>query len=1103
MPPTNSEMREFVRNAQFKELFIKLGWDNVPASQQFRVSLKDKTFDFKPIAHKRGFVVLLHESPSFDYIPDRSTGLKIENKLTSLAAEHLIIFTDTGRTRQVWQWSRRAAGSPTRISRETYFAGSSGERIAQRLGTLFFSLEEEDNLTIADVSRRAEAQFRERITRRFYDSFKAEHEKFSKCIEGIVCDLDRDQFASLTLNRLMFVYFVQSKGFLNDDKNYLRGKLDETRREVGRDMFYAFYESFLVRFFHEGLGESDHSPELVALIGKVPYLNGGLFERHSVEVGNTIAIPDEAFEKIFDFFDDYDWHLDDRPLKDDRHINPEVLGYIFEKFINQKQMGAYYTKEDITEYISKNTVIPFLFDRAKEKVNIAFHTRDGIWKLLREDPDRYIYDAVRKGVIDTEGNIVDVPADIAAGIEDVSRRTGWNRTADTEFGLPTETWREYIARRQRCLEIREKLSKGEVYDINDLITYNLDIRRFAEDVIFSTESPDLVKAFYHSIAGRIPERPNERFEYGVSILDPTCGSGAFLFAALKILEPLLSACLDRIEDFVEDEDRLRPESQKFAQFRRVLDEIEKHPNRKYFILKSIIVNNLFGVDIMPDAVEICKLRLFLTLVGEVDPDKNHKNYGLEPLPDIDFNIRSGNTLVGFATEKQVYEAFQGAEQGRFAFDNRADDFKWRAEQTASKYEQFRLQQVREGGEISHEDKASLTLELRTLSDELDIYTAHEYGIDETDEKKFTQFLASHQPFHWYSEFYSIIANGGFEVVIGNPPYLETNEIDYVIKGLPTAETRAVHAACIERSTQILSADGCMSMIVPLALVSTQRMRVVQQLLEGNRNAWYSNYAWRPGKLFDTVNRALTIFAVTPASEGKTFANNYQKWYSDGREAVFPTCVFVEVSRERDSFWVPKVATEVETSILEKVVKSSKRISSFVANSGDSRLFYRTTGGLYWKVFTDFPPAFVVNGVEGHSTRETWITVLDRRLLLPIVALLSSNLFWWWYTLSSNLRDLNPSDVHNFPVADGVLNDRELTRLGAKYISDLKRNSTMLIRQQRQTGRTETQSFKIQLSKPIIDEIDTAIAEYYGLDDNELDFIINYDIKYRMGVNGDT
>ena len=79
-----------------------------------------------------------------------------------------------------------------------------------------------------------------------------------------------------------------------------------------------------------------------------------------------------------------------------------------------------------------------------------------------------------------------------------------------------------------------------------------------------------------------------------------------------------------------------------------------------------------------------------------------------------------------------------------------------------------------------------------------------------------------------------------------------------------------------------------------------------------------------------------------------------------------------------------------------------------------------------------------------------------------------------------------------------MNDPKIQRLGVEYIADLRRNSTILIRNQRSTGRTETQSFKIQKSKPIIEEIDKILAAHYGFTDEELDFIINYDIKYRMG-----
>ena len=120
----------------------------------------------------------------------------------------------------------------------------------------------------------------------------------------------------------------------------------------------------------------------------------------------------------------------------------------------------------------------------------------------------------------------------------------------------------------------------------------------------------------------------------------------------------------------------------------------------------------------------------------------------------------------------------------------------------------------------------------------------------------------------------------------------------------------------------------------------------------------------------------------------------------------------------------------------------------------------------------------------------------------VVALLSSSTFWWWYTIASNLRDLNPADIQAFRVNDAMLQDAALAAAGVAYLADLDRNSVMLTREQRQTGTTQTQSFKIQRSKPLIDNIDRLLAPHFGFSDEELDFIINYDIKYRMGADED-
>ena len=1080
MPINRKKASNYLKQQDFQSLFIEeLGWDKA-SSQEILLTIDGQDFLLEQIAQKRGMVVY-----GCKIIPDYATRTKIDKEALKYSREHFIVYYD--RNLQIWQWVKREQGKPIARREQKVYANQSGEALLQKLDAIAISFEEEESLTLVDVTSRVKKGLDvDKVTKKFYDHFKQQHEKFLKFISGFQSKFDQEWYASLMLNRLMFIYFMQKKGFLDGNINYLQDRLALCQQEHGNDQFYSFYRYFLLRLFHDGLGKQARTTELDKLLGKIPYLNGGLFEEHPLEQANPdIQIPDNAFRAIFNFFDQYDWLLDDRPLRSDKEINPDVLGYIFEKYINQKQMGAYYTKEDITEYISKNCIIPYLFDATQKECAIAFDPVGALWRLLRDSPNRYIYEAVRKGVD------IDLPDDIEAGVSDVSKRNNWNKAASADYALPTEIWREHVARRTRCLDLREKLSNGEVTNINDLITYNLDIRQFAQDAIANCEGADFLLAFYRAIAK-------------ISILDPTCGSGAFLFAALNILEPIYDACLDRMQGFIDDCDRSDDPkaAQRHQEFRQVLETVGNHTNRRYFILKSIMINNLYGVDIMEEATEICKLRLFLKLVSQVEADAKKPNYGIEPLPDIDFNIRAGNTLVGFATLEEVRNAVNRESSGQVKL--LLDDTLERIEKSAiavdKTFQEFKFLQSNntDGKELSIK-KTELRSSLGKLNNELDRYLADEY--EKGQSKKpvaFQKWKSSHQPFHWLVEFYGIVSQGGFDVIIGNPPYLEQREVNYSLKRFRSSESKAIHAMCIERSSQILLLNGTMSMILPLSIVSTQRMKIVQEILENGRNAWYANYSWRPAKLFDNVNRALTIFTVTPAhKKGQTFTTNYQKWSSDSREGLISKVNYIEVQQQRPDFWMPKMGDCLESSILKKCLSIPTVLKKFTANS-NYRVYYRTTGGLYWKVFTDFAPAFSVDGVKGHSTRETFFTLANKQMIKPIVAILSSNVFWWWYTATSNCRDLNPYDVQNFPVPDSALIDEKLVSLGSEYVKDLQKNSTMLVRNQKQTGITETQSFKIQKSKPIIDEIDRVLAQHYRFTDEELDFIINYDIKYRMG-----
>ena len=707
------ETRQYLKESDFENLFIEaLGWDH--HTQSLNITVDETAYQLTAIAEKRGMVVFECPATGTDgRIPDYATRRKIQKQVAKLVHENLIIYTDAEKTTDIYQWVKREQGKPDACREHRYNRDEhSGESLIQKLQAIAFTFEEEEQLTLSGVTGRFGAAFyAEQVTKKFYDRFEKEHDAFLKFLNGIPDEEMQKWYVSVMLNRLMFIYFIQKKGFLDNNDNYLRTKLTDSQANATNE----YYKEFLCPLFFEGFAkpETERSREMKRLLGKIPYLNGGIFQKHQLETlhGESIEIPDTAFEQIFNFFEQYQWHLDDRPLKNDNEINPDVLGYIFEKYINQKQMGAYYTKEDITEYISKNTIIPFLFDKAKKACKIAFEGDASVWKLLQDDPDRYIYDAVKKGVD------LELPAEIAAGINDVSKRTEWNTPSDSDYALPTEIWRETVARHQRYETVRVKLANGEIDDINDLITYNLNIRQFAQDVIENCEGPELLRACYKTITE-------------VTILDPTCGSGAFLFAALNILEPLYEACLDRMQVFLDEVDPIsesRP-SRRYSDFRDLLDRIDEHPNRKYFILKSIIINNLYGVDIMDEAIEICKLRLFLKMVAQLEDVRR-----IEPLPDIDFNIQAGNTLVGYAT----YDEVKDAVTGKLDFDDTMARIREKAEDVDQLFTLFRQQQTELGGTVTPTEKQALQDKLTVLENELNGYLAGEYGIKQyTNDKCF-------------------------------------------------------------------------------------------------------------------------------------------------------------------------------------------------------------------------------------------------------------------------------------------------------------------------------------------------------------------------------
>lgn len=1102
----------YIKDFDFETLFNELGWDTF--KNQLPVAVNDDAFMLKGVAQKKGFVILLCPPLPNGKIPVSNIRKQIENKVAKNYFEHLIIYADQDQKHQIWQLAVKEENKPKQVREVSWYSHQDVEGLFQRMKNLLFTLDEEETITIVDVKQRINENFAknsEQVTKKFYTEFKKQHVAFLDFIEGIDDHIgnkdnqNKQWYASLMLNRLMFCYFIQKKGFLDQDLNYLQNKLKRCEELEGQTNFYSFYRSFLLELFHDGLGKprTKRKSELPVDLGKIPYLNGGLFDVHELERQfDQIEIDDDAFKKIFNFFDQWNWHLDSSIESTGKDINPDVIGYIFEKYINDRAaMGAYYTKEDITDYIGKNTIIPFLFDETERHYKEAFKPENELWQFLKDSGNSYIYEAVKHGISEGDNLFADLPEDVQKGINHPLEdkvveastqphlwevRQAWNQKTPTEIGLPTEIYRELIERRKRYADIKAKIEHGEINHINDFITYNLNIRQFTQDFIENTEDAAFIRHFYKAI--------NK-----ITILDPTCGSGAFLFAALNILEPLYEACIIRMEQFVAEQ----PGKHKF--FEETLAEVkcDQHPSLQYFIFKSIILNNLYGVDIMNEAVEIAKLRLFLKLVATVDVNPRKDNFGLEPLPDIDFNIRAGNTLIGFATENELLQTIQ-KKDALFAQD-KLEAFKEEFELVSKAFGHFQNSQLinDQGSDSFKQAKAQLVSKLKELNHKLNVYLATNYGIDaERKPKEYKAWLHSHQPFHWFAEFYQIVAvKGGFDCIIGNPPYVRYgasfSSKNYTLLNYNTLPCNNLHALVVERCFDIQSTNSFCGYIVPLPSINTSAMEPLQKIIKPSADnlkaVWISAFDERPSSLFEGVDQRLIIEIIKNKSNSPSlFSSKINRWNRDCRGQIFVNLSYsvnAEHIKSLSSSILKLSDSSIETNILPKYYQNES-ILKLRSETSSERVYYRTAGGRYWKTFLD--ESFGTGTVSEKSASFK----ISR---YAVIAILSSDFFWWHYSCHFDMFNLKDYMIFGFRISDLTDHTKSLLdELGKKYVYSVQENAEIKTISSRTQGTVEQKQYVIRQSKPIIDQIDTVLAEHYGFTEAELDFIINYDIKYRMG-----
>lgn len=977
----------------FTGLFVEeLGWERPKAKTQ-TVIVDDSALILNPVAEYRGIRVW-----ECAEVPDKRVQRAVDVEMKKNSAERLVIFHD--QEHQQWKWplsSDSQGRGSSRIITHEHYKGNKTEALLQRLRQIEVGLNEDPSV-VEVVGRLRKAFDADSVTRSFYNRFSDEAKSLSSLVKGIKQESDRDWYAALLLNRLMFIYFMQRKGFMDSDLEYLRNRLKRVREVAGPNKFFEFYADFLLPLFHDGLGSPQRpvaGEHLATLIGDIPYVNGGIFSTHPLEANNKITISDKAFEAIFDLFDQYQWHLDDRPTGQPNEINPDVLGYIFEQFINKKEQGAYYTKEDVTYFMTSSTLIPAFLERLTERTQV------NPWVYVQADPDRYVWQSLGYG------NDEPFPSEVSSEGKRFPR-PAWNASAPDTHALPGETWWEVDDRRTRHAALIKSLKHGDIDSVDAAVSANLDLETLTVDVIDRLDSPDDVVAAWETLSS-------------LKVIDPTCGSGAFLFAALKILEVLYETILEAAE-------RHAPTS-KNQKVKDLLEDADRHPSRQYFCLKHASIKNLYGVDIMNEAVEIARLRMFLKLISAVE-DRDD----LEPLPDLDFNIKPGNVLVGAQTVEDL------AASATTLFGNSGlDEVIAAGREAAEEYAAF--QRATENGD--HHDLATLKRRLLdVLAGARDVVDHHYYNDQSAALPSFEKWRATALPFHWFVEFPEVFNNGGFDVVIGNPPYVAKRKVtSYKYKGFECDDLPDIYAPCVERASNITNTRGRFAMILPISSQFSNDFAVLRTYLEGRyATLWVSAFSRNPAALFSAglgVRSTIIIGSRDGEGRSRSFTRTH-RWVDDFRPALFETLAYFDLTGTKagDSWLRPTSQGLVD--LLSTALDRGHSVARAARPSGTATLGFKQTSLYYLSLFGEDPPAFELDCRPAVQTKVGRVAFASRKDADILLAVLASKLaFVWWYASGDDF-DVTQDGLKSTPVDPLAFGEPAKERLAALGTAITKR-----------------------------------------------------------------
>lgn len=803
------------------------------------------------------------------------------------------------------------------------------------------------------------------VVSKFYSIYKIKLRELENSIIGIDNFEDRKHYSEILFYRIIFCYFIQTKKFLSNEDAYLKKKFNNVENKNDN-----FYSDFLCPLFFDVLNTKNRKKQLeYSEFDEIPFLNGGLFRMHHIEKKYAIKIENPIFHNILDFLSRWIWYTDEDINVREGGINPDILGNIFEKTINDKRnKGAYYTPVDLTRFIIGETIASYCLDKINKKFSKTY----------------------------------------------------------------------------------SKLSDIKSIDKNQ---HELEYLYF-----------DIIK--------------------NITILDNACGSGEFLLSALNMLLEVYQESWKKIAKF--DSNNIKIEYQLINEFQSI----------DYYFKKRIISHNLFGIDFEDGAIEICKLRLWLSLVSQMSKED------AEPLPNIDYNIMIGNSLLGYIKLNTGQTSLSGSSAQNII--DEIEDLK----------EKFRL----EFDPINADDiKIQIDEKIKTINTDLNkaLVTDTLSLLNSKKRKTKTALLdqiETFKTFHWRLHFDKILKNGGFDIIVGNPPYVQTSKIDYPVDSFKTISCGNSYAYFFETSLNLLKPDGRLGYIVPVSSISTKRMSTLHNLLVNNCSELkISSYDDPPEKIFEGArhNRSAIILCKRNSNVDNKctiYTTGYKEYNTEERPTLFKNIKYTESTEFFKEGSIPKIANEIEKSIMRKI-KNKPVLKAYLEKNHKKiekkyEVWYHNAPQFWIRAMT-FNPEFIRNNVITNSEHNKPIYVGNELLQNLIVMIMNSSTFYWFFIKISNGRDLYLSTIENFCVDVTKFNMNHNEKF-KKIVSELMENykeKSVLEKTMRKKTKTvvEYRKFFPRHAKHIIDKIDDLFADHYKFTKTELEYIKTFDESYRLGT----